>query len=366
MKKTVIVLFGGNSCEHDISIITGVEALSAMPAKGYNCIPVYMTGGKWYTGAGLFEIKNYIHFTPVKYSEVRLSGSTLYTVGKRGKLNKYADVDCALLATHGGDGEDGTLQGFLEENGVPHTSAGVAQSAVCMDKTLTKAVLKDIGINVVESITIDLQNYTADDIAAAAEKLKYPLIVKPASLGSSIGISIAKNEKELFNGLNIAAEFCGKAVLEKALQGFTEVNNAAVYINGRILLSEIEKPLTASEFLTYGDKYMGGGKGMGGGMREFPAKLPDDIRNEILAATEKAYKSLGLFGVVRIDYLIADGSVYLNEINTVPGSLAHYLFPKLTQKELLTSLIEESLKRGKIREVKYRTKVLENIGAKHK
>jgi D-alanine-D-alanine ligase and related ATP-grasp enzymes len=365
MKKTVLVIFGGNSTEHDISIITGVEALNAMPVKGFKVIPIYIREGVWYTGSELYEIKNYINFFAGGLKAVKLVGKELYSVGRRGKFEKEADVDCALLATHGGDGENGTIQGFLEMNGVPHTSAGVRECAVCMDKILTKLALREIGVRVVEGREV-IYPAPDDDIYLLEEIFGYPMIVKPSSQGSSIGITMAKNRSELEFGLKLASCFGERVLVERGLKDIVEINSAAIAIGGEIKLSEIEKPLTASDFLTYSDKYMGSAKGMAGGMREFPAKVPEAVREEILRTTEKVYAALNLSGVVRIDYLVQDDLVYLNEINTIPGSLSHYLFPGLAYPDLLKALVESGIDRGVPKSPKFISKVLSNIGAKHK
>ncbi|MFA5449787.1 MAG: D-alanine--D-alanine ligase [Clostridia bacterium] len=365
MKKTILVIFGGNSTEHDISVITGVETLNAMPVKGYKAIPIYIKDGVWYTGNSLYEIKKFIHFAPAAATKVGLVFKELYTLGKRGKLIKIADVDCALLATHGGSGENGALQGFLEMSGVPYTSTGVKESAICMDKVVAKSALSSLGIKVVEGYEM---RYPASEekIEQLEKKLGYPIIIKPASQGSSIGITLAKSREELIKGLELAHFFDTRILAEKGLENFTEINSAAVMIGKELVLSEIEKPLTASDFLTYSDKYMGSAKGMAGGVREFPARVSRKIREKILETTKSVYEKLNLFGVVRIDYLVQGEDVYLNEINTIPGSLSHYLFPKIPHAELLKALTESAIQRGTEKVPRYVTSVLSNIGSKHK
>lgn len=360
MRKTVLVIFGGSSTEHDISVITGVEALNAMPARGMRAVPVYIRGGKWYTGHGLYEIKNYIHFNPAKHTRVQLAGNMLYTLGRRDKLVPYIEADCALLATHGGEGENGALQGFLEINGVPYTSTDVRASAVCMDKALTKAVLSALGVRVVPGRAL-----RADEAAGAVEELErefgYPMMIKPAAQGSSIGISRANDRAALLEGIALAGHYGDTVLIERALLKFTELNNAAVSTEKGVLLSEIEKPLSASDFLTYDDKYMGGAKGMADSMREFPARVSAEIKEEILETTKTVYEMLGLHGVVRMDYLLEENVLYLNEINTVPGSLSHYLFPGQGQGALLKCLVDEALRRGLPKPPAFVTNVLASI-----
>lgn len=363
MNKTVIVIFGGDSTESEISVISGVEALNAMPIKGIKTVPIYLYNGKMYTGDRLAELKTYVNFSVGSgIREVFLANHALY--GTRwGKPVKLAAVDCALLLTHGGIGENGTLQGYLELNNIPYSSSGVGASALCMDKILTKSAIKSLGIPVVpgREVSTPLDEETLETLE---DLYNYPMIVKPASQGSSIGITLAKNADELKEGVTLAAEFDKKILVERGLRSFTELNCAAVTINSEVVLSEIEKPVTAGDFLSFSDKYLGGVKGLTNACREFPAKISDETRELILKYTEKAYKSLGLFGIVRIDYLVEDGEVYLNEINTIPGSLAHYLFPSYSHTNLLRAITDETLIRKTNIAKAFHTDILKAIGVK--
>lgn len=354
------VIFGGNSTEHDISVISGVEALNAMPVRGFRTIPLYLREGIWYTGRKLYDIRNYCAFRKEDHEIVRISGNFVWKKGKFGGWKEFFKLDCAVLATHGGEGENGSLQGFLEVNGIPYTSAGVRECAVCMDKLLAKSALSDMGIPVVEGEGVPLPA-GENSLDRLEESLGYPMIIKPCSQGSSIGITVAENRAQLEEGMRIAEKFDTTALVERALTDFVELNVAAISMNGEILLSEIEKPLTAGDFLSFKDKYMGGSKGGEISGREFPAKISKETRNQILKIAKTVYRNLNLFGAVRMDFMWNKEGVYLNEINTIPGSLAHYLFIQFPYQSLLRTMVEEGMKRGTKKAPNFPSEVLSRI-----
>lgn len=353
--KNIIVIFGGNSTEHDISVITGVEALHSMPIKGYNTEAVYLKDGNFYVGDALFDIEFYKNFNEKLLTKVAISDGVLYKV-KKNKLVHYMDIDCALLATHGGDGEDGSLQGLLDLNGIPYTSSGTRECAICMDKELTKLVMRALGVRVVFGKGIS-QEFTDEELARIERAYNFPLVVKPCSQGSSIGISKVCSHDELMEGVKLASEFSDRILIEKGLVDFVEINSACVAINNKLILSELERPLSSSDILTFEEKYVGNGKGMGGGKHEFPAKISCELREKIRATTKKVYRELGLKGVVRIDYIVYKNIVFLNEINTIPGSLAHYLFD-MSYTELLKGMIDTAIDNGARKKIHLDTGVL--------
>lgn len=359
MKRNIAVIFGGNSTEHDISVITAVEALNSMPIKGYNIIPIYIKDGVWYSGSGLFEIKYYINFNPKGLNTVCIYGDKLYKKASRGRLAEYCDIDCAVLATHGGDGENGSIQGLLELYSIPYTSCDVRASALCLDKYLAKTALNAMGVETVDGREIVLP-CSQGVIKEIEEEFDYPVMIKPSEQGSSIGLTFAKNRKMLEDGLSLAGCFGKRVLIEKGLTSFTELNVAAATLNGNIVVSEIERPISINEFLTYGDKYLNGAKGMTNLKREFPAKIPPEDAEYIKSTALSVYKHLGLAGVVRMDFLKKD-KIYLNEINTLPGSLAHYLFPNYTYTDFLKGLIESAIMRGAGKKAEYKTDVLQQL-----
>lgn len=348
--------FGGDSSEHDISVITALEAIAAMPSAGVKCIPVYMRDGKWYTGGKLVNVKSYMPFEAEKHEEVFLKGGVLYKIKRSGRAKAWEKLDCALILAHGGSGEDGGLQGLMEINRLPYTSSGVCASAVCMDKFIAKNFLAEAGFPVLEGVKIPREY---DEKALEnAEKAGYPLFVKPNSQGSSIGAGIARDRRELEEKLALAHEFDEFALVERCVEEAEEYNVGVFRCGKDVLVSEPERPVRASEFLTFDDKYMLRGGGMSGSEREFPAKVGEKMRSELKRLASGAFEAVGADGIVRVDFICERGKIYLNEINTVPGSLAHYLFPEYGYTELLSLLIENALRKGVKSEKIYFTDVL--------
>lgn len=325
--KTVALFYGGRSFEHEISVLTAMQAGTFFP-KDYRLLPIYMLNGKLYYKPDYRSFSSYIK--PIKAKEVTLTNGGLQI--KR----KYIKVDCALVCTHGGEGEDGTLSALLEYYDVPYTATNPRSSGICMDKSLTKTVLRDKGFNVVE----DWNN------------IDYPCIIKPCVLGSSIGISVVNNSEDLLTAQETASYF-GEYIIEPFLVGSIEYNCAIFTYKGEYITSVIEKPLHKGEFLNFDDKYKNGD-------REIPASMSDDLQKEITETTIEIYKKLSLFGVVRVDYLYYKEKLYVNEINTIPGSLAYYLFSDLSInfEKLLTMLIEEGISRGTVNRPQYGTNIL--------
>lgn len=351
--KELIIIFGGKSCEHDISIITAAYAYHAINLKDYRKTAVYLYQGLFYIGKGLESLDSFIKFDKKEFKQVLFSDGFMYSAGK--KLKKILKVDCALLCTHGGEGEDGSLQGYLEINKIPYSSSGVAESAVTMDKVLTKKLLESFGCDVVP--------YTVLEPKEKAEKiekqLKYPVIVKPARLGSSIGISKAKNLSELTEAVELGRRYDDVLLVESCLEDFTELNCAAVKDGEEILVSGIERPYADGGFLSYNDKYIGGAKTPQ--KKEFPAKIDDNLAERVNNLTKRVYKDFRLSGVVRIDFLAQGERLFVNEINSIPGSLAHYLFAKVTGISGLVKIMAEEAGRRYEKEKSLITSFYSNV-----
>ncbi|MDR2267536.1 MAG: hypothetical protein LBE09_08175 [Christensenellaceae bacterium] len=359
MKKTILVVYGGNTSEHDISIISAVMVMRSMPSKGYKCVPVYLRDGIAYTGSKLFELKSYINFNPALYDKIEIIKNGIYTYCRSGKLKKVNVVDCALLATHGGDGENGVLQGFLQTHRIPHSSSDVRACAICMDKQLTKLVASSIGVNVVAGLVINgIKEYNRESIIA---ELGFPIIVKPVSQGSSIGITVANSQSELDDATNLALCFGDRVLYERQLSNFVELNIAAVKLAGDIMISEIEEPVSQSDFLTFSDKYLSQVNDKLSISRKCQTTLDPEIRNHLIETTKLLYEKIGLFGIARFDYLLSDNVLYLNEINAIPGNLAMNLFKQMSRSELLTAVIDASIMRGVPLAPRYESVVLENL-----
>lgn len=371
MKTKVALIFGGRSVESDISVITAVQAYKNLDKRLFDVEPIFMYNGDFYMD-GMKTLADFTPFLEVKHTKVVLTLGGFYAV-KKNKLSKRYKPDAVLVCCHGGEGENGTLQAMLDFQGIPHTSSGVLASSVCMDKAVSKELFENMLLNVISNLVIfrDEFRVDADKVMFHLESfLSYPLIVKPASLGSSIGIRTANCYDELREAIEVACEFDNKIIVEQKLVDFIEVNCAAFAENGQIIVSETEQPLSMHDYLTFEDKYSTGK--MSGGGHIIPAEI-GNLNSIIKANTERIYRELDLRGVVRVDYLVdrVRNKVYINEINTVPGSLAYYLFEPLgiTYKELLAKIIFEAIARAQKESgerYSFSTGVLENFkgGAK--
>lgn len=327
--KNLILLFGGDSCENDISIITAFSTYKALKCI-YNIIPIYIKNGAFLHIKNMQKIGNLSKITSTKFSEVNISKGKL-------KFNNFFKkskvVFCAIICNHGGIGENGSLQGYLNIARIPYTSSDVFASSIFMDKEYTKNFVSGI-CDTVPFLVIHKDekiDYTS---------INYPVIVKPARLGSSVGIGIAHNEEELKERTEFAFEFDNKIIIEKALTNFIELNCAAFRKGNKIIVSDIERPIFNNEYYDFDTKYTN----VNTGEREFPAKIHDELASKIKELTETVYRRSEAKGVIRIDFLY-NGKLYLNEVNTVPGSLAFYLFKNknVDFKDLLITMIEEGV-----------------------
>ncbi len=336
--KNIAVFFGGESIEHEISVITGVLNLNGVDKQKFNPIPIFVSqNGEWWSGEELFDLDFYKKFNQKSLDRVTLvSGDNkLYKV-KGKKLKPLTEIACAINCMHGERGEDGSLFGMLNMCKIPLCSPPLFASATSMSKAFTKIALKGIGVKTLPYFLAE----SKEDADLIAQKFSFPLIVKPDSGGSSIGITTCNNKMQLQQGLLVAMRYSNKALVEPKLEHITEINCACYKVNGKLVVSECEKPTSRGEILSFNDKYRSG-------EREFPAKIPKRVSDKIKNVTQKVYESLGFEGVIRIDYIIKDGEIFLNEINSVPGSLAFYLFSDTIKEwsSLLTSLIEDAIMR---------------------
>ena len=368
MKRKVALIFGGRSVEHDVSVITAMQVFANIDKKKYDVQPIYMKDGDFFAG-GLDTLEAVRDFDALKHKKVVLFAGEFFSI-KKSTVKKYFKPDVALIACHGGEGEDGTLQALLEYNGIPFTSPELLASSVCMDKDFAKQVFESMCLNVLPYQTVFKEEFDSDAekvVFAIESFLSYPLIVKPARLGSSIGIGVSKNRTELKEKLEVAFQFDDKVVVEDKLEDFVEVNCAAFFDGNVVKVSRTEQPLSANDFLTFQDKYEQGGK-MSGLTRISPANV-GSLNLIVQAITERIYKDFDMNGVVRVDFLVDEkrNKVYVNEINTIPGSLAFYLFD-VDFKTLIDIVIDASIKR-KLRKIKpygFKTEILSKFstGAK--
>ncbi|MBR3751359.1 MAG: D-alanine--D-alanine ligase [Clostridia bacterium] len=389
----VAVFFGGKTVEHDVSVVTALQLMENLDKTKYDIIPIYITRqGDWFTGKKLMSVKGVQSFDPADselercYLPANVRARQLYRYNTKDTLFKKQDrliasIDVAIPAMHGLNGEDGTLQGLLELAGVPYTSCGVLGSAAGMDKILMKAAFKGAGLPVLPYIFFDrgsIKENMQKHLDDAEATLSYPMFVKPANLGSSIGISKANNREELENAIVVASHYDRRILVEQGVSSLCEINCSALGFGDDVTPSVCEMPVTWEEFLTYDEKYMRGGKsakgskgasGMASLSRQIPAPISEDMTKVVEDCTVKAFRLLDCKGVVRIDYIIdkATDTLYINEINTIPGSFAYYLWePKgITYPELLDKLIDYAIKahnESKNNEYAYDSEILTRYG----
>ncbi|MEA4854578.1 MAG: D-alanine--D-alanine ligase family protein [Christensenella sp.] len=339
MKKNMAVFFGGRTVEHDVSIITGNQIIENADKEKYNVIPVYISRtGEWFCGEPLTDTQYYRSFDPNdrKLTRVYLEpypGRELKYVTKFG-TKVYAGIDVAMLAMHGLHGEDGTLQGLMELADIPYSSAGVTGSAVGMDKIVMKCAFRGAGLPVLPAVYFERSAYEADPqkaVQKTEEEIGYPVFVKPANLGSSIGISKANNAQELQNAFEVAFSYDRRVLAERAVENLTEINSAVLGYGGDVRVSLLEQPISWKGFLNFEEKYLrseGASKGMKSLARQIPAPIEKQQTDAIVEMSKKVFTTLDLKGVVRIDYIIDKdiNEIYVNEVNTIPGSFAYYLY----------------------------------------
>lgn len=354
------VIFGSRAAEHDVSIISGLQLIENADKSKYDIFPIYISrSGDWFVGDPLRSIKTYSNFDSnmkgitkvVLPATPNMKGLYSLSLSMLGKSRKVCDLDCAILALHGMHGEDGTVQGLLELADIPYTSCSVVGSAVGMDKIVMKSVFKSLGLSTAKSVFCYRSEWKSkkNDVIMRAESLKYPLYVKPANLGSSIGIGKAVDRNSLIKAIDTASYYDRRILIEQEINNPVEINCACLGFDGEAIPSLCEQPASWEEFLSFDDKYMrGGGKGMEGLMRKVPAPISAELTERIRSCTVEIFRVLECKGVVRIDYMIDrdTNEIYVCEINTIPGSFAFYLYEPMgiSYKQLIDKLIEYAIK----------------------
>ncbi|MBD5290753.1 MAG: D-alanine--D-alanine ligase [Bacteroides sp.] len=368
MKTNVAVFFGGRSVEHEISVISALQAINAFDSDKYEIIPVYISKqGRWYTGKNLLDLRNYRDLTRLVneaeevFMRPEYGDYNLYKVntGMFSKRNPVvAELHVAIPVLHGTNGEDGIFEGVLETIGIPFAGCNTLSSANGMDKITMKMILRESGIPVVDYVWFtDFQwNSDRDSIIDRIEKkLGYPVIVKPANLGSSVGIGTAANRDELTQRINEAEKFSQRIIVEHMVEQLKEINCSVLGDVDECISSVCEEPIKSGKFLSYEDKYMGGTKtnaGMQSSDKRIPADLPEEMSEKIRRIAADTFRVLSCHGVSRVDVMIdeKDNSVYVNEINTIPGSLSFYLWEAtgITFPQLMDRLVALALKRKRL------------------
>lgn len=359
--ENIGVIFGGRSVEHEVSVITGMQIIENMDKSKYNPIPIYITkDGKFLSGDSLKNFKSYksgnfeeaveVFFKP-EYNNhnlyyIKHNDKKLFKAAYNEEL-VYEKIDLIFFALHGTFGEDGCTQGLFELMGMPYTGCSVMSAAVGMDKVTMRKVF--------ESENIPMTNYkyfyrdelnNLEKVVKRCEDLKFPLFVKPANLGSSIGINKVKDVLELSKALEVASAYDRKVIVEEAVEDPREINIAVLGYENDLTLSACEEPTGFKDLLKYEDKYVAGSKGEKSSQKnqskKLPAELTEDLKKQIEDLALKAFKAIDGSGVARIDFLVDKDKAYVNEINTLPGSIAFYLYEVngLKLKDLITKLIE--------------------------
>lgn len=371
------VLFGGRSVEHEVSIISALQAIAKLDENKYEVIPIYMTkDGLLRTGHMLKEIDSFKDMDLLnRYSkEVNLvkKKSSFYLESKGLFKRNIKEVDFILPIVHGTNVEDGILQGYLKTIGIPFAFSNTYASSLAQDKVSQRAIYKSVGINISSSVTLFDYEIEEDENACfkKIEELKYPVIVKPAHLGSSIGIKIASDREELRVALGEAITYDNKILVEKVIEDMTELNISILGYDNNLECSAIEEVGFKKNLLSFEDKYINGSKskGMASAKRVVPAKIDSKLQKEIEDTALCAFKALGMSGLCRFDFIYSkkEKKLYLNEVNSIPGSLAFYLWEPLgkSYKKLLDEIINIALKEYKKEENKitiFKSNILSGI-----
>ena len=354
----ILVLCGGASYEHEVSIITGLQIAENIDSSKYTYSFIYFDQKNrpfWLSGFSKRQDFQTAKQVPVLFGRDD-KGAYFQTTGM---LPKKTHIDACYLGFHGGSGESGPVQGMLELLDVPFTSAGQEGAVIAMNKSLTKEVLRERGISVLPSVTVWSDMYQKEPetvLADIQKKLTLPVIIKPTHLGSSIGISIAKTNVDLEKFLDVATRLDTEILVEPALQDFVEYNVSVRQTSGGLECSPIEEPVREDEILSFEDKYANGSKKTGGksgksggGMelldRKLPAEISETLQRLIIRSAEDIYQSARLQGLVRIDFMYHNDTLYCTEINPIPGSMSFYLWE--AAGESFTEQITKSLEVAK-------------------
>lgn len=343
-KKTIAVLFGGKSPEHEVSIITGIQVLLALNKSKYDVLPIYVTKeGQWVLGDNTFfnpetfkdpnkatEGKQFLYQTPdpnISLLERRFSFLNIFE-----SLRKL-HIDVFFPAFHGRYGEDGAIQGVFEMSGAAYVGCGVEASAICMDKVVSKRIAESLGIPVLESnwCTKPKRGESlSSKLKNVSKGLGFPVFVKPVRLGSSIGLKRARSMTELIEAAKIAFFYDTKLMIEKELKNAKEIN-ISLLGNNPYIFSECEQPVSSGKVLSFKDKYLsknGPSKGMASAKRIIPAPIRQSTKKRIEEYAERFFGEIGGEGIARADFLVSEDekNIYFNEVNTMPGSVAFYLW----------------------------------------
>lgn len=366
MKIKIGVIYGGETVEHEVSVISALQAMNNLNEDKYDIVPIYISKDRiWYTGHMLRDIEFYKEFEDEKKYATKVM---LYKKGKTFLLQRttgifrkdITDLDVILPVVHGNNIEDGSLAGLLDSIGIPYVGSHVLGGALGQDKVVMKQVMESVNLPIVPYTWFYDSEYldNKENILKEIKKIGYPVIVKPATLGSSIGIEVAKNEKDIESKIEDAMEYDTKIVVEKVIENLTEVNASVLGNYEYQKVSPLEEVMGEDEILSFADKYLGNAKskgtaskGMASTSRIVPARISEKLTKEIQDTAKQVFKALNLSGVCRVDFLIdnKENKFYVNEPNTCPGSLSFYLWKEAGMKysELLDEMVSIAIKEYK-------------------
>ena len=365
MKTNIGVFFGGRSTEHEISVISASQAMHAIDREKYDVTPIYISKqGRFYTGDALFDVANYrdIPALLAKCTQVYMEPSygdyNLYRVKKPMFGSAVlTTLDVVIPVLHGSNVEDGIFEGVLETIGIPYAGCNTLASANGMDKITMKMILRECGVPVIDYVWFTDKEWfkKRDEIIAKIEdKIGYPVIVKPANLGSSVGIGRAADRRQLIDKIADPEKYSSRLIVEHMVDNLKEINCSVLGDCDEYQASVLEEPIKSAEILSYEDKYMGGtkgAKGMQASQKRIPADLPKEMTERIQFLAGETFRVLGCHGVSRIDFIIDDDTqeIFVNEINTIPGSLSFYLWEATGLKfdQLMDRLVKLALKRSR-------------------
>ncbi len=382
MKKRIGILIGGKSVEHEVSIITGLQVFENIDRDNYEPIIIYISkDGRWLLGESLYNINNYKNKSlKDAYEVVPIANNNkliLYPHPMKIKRKlfkgffrkpKLVEVDLLFPAIHGTNAEDGCIHGLCQMNSIPCAFGTVLSSAAGMDKVIMKKLFAADNLPIVDYIWFYKNEFfdNMEKVIANSEILGYPLIVKPANLGSSVGINKANNQEELIHAIQVAISYDKKIIVEKCVENLREINCAVMGYEDELITSLCEEPLNYKDFLSYEDKYINNSKNNINGKRKIPADIDEETRDKIFELAKLAFKAIDCSGNARIDFLYDGNNIYINEINTIPGSLAFYLWEAkgISFKELITKIINIAEEEAKVRStniISYNIDLLNNM-----
>ena len=354
LKIRVGVIFGGRSAEHEVSLVSASSIIDAIDKKKYEIIPIGITPeGEWISSREILKLlkeKKQFHNEPKVTFLPEPTKNNFISITRRRSILLQKHIDVIFPVLHGTYGEDGTIQGLFELANIPYVGAGVLGSSVGMDKVITKQLCEQAGISVtpyVWFVTPEYAKYTKKILTAIEVKLGYPCFIKPANLGSSVGISKAHNRKQLVESIKLASKYDRKILVEKSIENAREIE-VSVLGNDDPIASVPGKIISSNEFYDYDAKYVDGKS-----EAVIPAKLPSSIAKKVRELAVQSFKAIDCSGMARVDFLLTrrTNKIYFNEINTIPGFTSISMYPKLWEvtgipyKKLLDRLIELAIER---------------------